>query len=80
MGDPAAAQQKEHPMRNRDIPDSTIAVVKKARLLGYSYAEIAAYFVLNQGRIADIMKGRIGPQIQPAEYLPDDFPALRKAA
>lgn len=63
-------------MRNRDIPNFVIAVVKLARTLGYKYEVIASYFVINQGRIADIMKGRIGPDVPPASSLPEDFPVL----
>jgi hypothetical protein len=56
------------------ISDELVSTVKLARALGYKYEVIASYFVLNQGRIADIMKGRIGPLIKPAEKLPPDFP------
>jgi len=53
-----------------------VAVIKLARALGYKYEVIASYFVINQGRIADVMKGRIGPNVTPAKSLPPDFPAL----
>jgi hypothetical protein len=52
-----------------------IPVIKLARELKYNYARIASYFQINQGRIADIMKGRIGPDIPAAKRLPPDFPA-----
>jgi hypothetical protein len=55
---------------------TVVAVIKLARRLGYKYEVIASYFVINQGRIADVMKGRIGPNIPPADQLPGDFPAL----
>jgi hypothetical protein len=63
-------------MRAKDIPESVVAIVKLARALGYKYEVIASYFVINQGRIADIMKGRIKPEVTAAEYLPGDFPAM----
>ncbi len=52
------------------------AVIKLARKLGYKYPPIAAFFVINQGRIADVMKGRIYPDVSPADKLPPGFPAL----
>jgi hypothetical protein len=58
------------------LPDNTVSVIKKARKLGYKYEIIASYYVINQGRIADVMKGRIGPGVPPADQLPPDFPAL----
>lgn len=62
-------------MRN-GMPAKVVADIKLARSMGYKYETIASYFVLNQGRIADVMKGRIGPDIPPASSLPPDFPAL----
>ena len=56
------------------LPAAVVAVIKLARQLGYKYEVIASYFVINQGRIADVMKGRIGPEIAPAKGLPPDFP------
>ena len=56
------------------VSDKVVSTVKLARALGYKYEVIASYFVLNQGRIADIMKGRIGALVEPAEKLPPDFP------
>jgi hypothetical protein len=64
------------PMRARNIPEYVIAIVKRVRLLGYKYEVIASYFVINQGRIADIVKERIGATVRPSEHLTDDFPAL----
>lgn len=61
-------------MKDR-LPAAMVAVIKLARELGYKYEVIASYFVINQGRIADVMKGRIGPNIAPAQHLPPDFPA-----
>lgn len=60
-------------MANR-LTTEKVAVIKLARALGYRYDEIASYFVINQGRIADVMKGRIGSDIKPAGALPIDFP------
>ena len=51
------------------------AVIKLARKLGYKYPPIAAFFVINQGRIADVMKGRLFPEVPPAAALPPNFPA-----
>lgn len=59
------------------LPDAVVAVIKLARMLGYRYQVIASYFVINQGRIADVMKGRIGPNVAPATALPSDFPAFK---
>jgi hypothetical protein len=66
----------EVPM-SRNLPDDVVAAIKWARSQGYKYEVIAAYFVINQGRIADVMKGRIGAQIAPAKCLPPDFPKQR---
>jgi len=57
------------------MPSTTVSTIKLAREMGYKYEVIASYFVINQGRIADVMKGRIGPEIPPAMALPPDFPA-----
>ena len=56
------------------LSEPVVATIKKARSLGYKYEVIASYFVINQGRIADVMKGRIGPHVAPAPQLPADFP------
>lgn len=61
-------------MRDRKVTEDMVPVIKLARKLKYNYARIAAYFQINQGRIADVMKGRIGPNIPPATSLPPDFP------
>jgi hypothetical protein len=52
-----------------------VPVIKLARKLEYNYARIASYFQINQGRIADVMKGRRFPEIPAAAALPPDFPA-----
>lgn len=51
-----------------------VPVIKLARQRKYNYARIASYFQINQGRIADVMKGRRFPEIPPAVMLPTDFP------
>ena len=58
------------------VTEATAAVIKLARSQGYNYETIASYFVINQGRIADVMKGRIAPEVLPATTLPADFPAV----
>ena len=52
------------------------AAIKLARKLGYQYPPIASFYVINQGRIADVMKGRMFPEVPAADALPPDFPAL----
>lgn len=62
-------------MRDRKVTPDMVPVIKLARALRYNYARIAAYFQINQGRIADVMKGRLFPEIPPANDLPADFPS-----
>jgi hypothetical protein len=61
-------------MHDRKLTPDMVPVIKLARDLDFNYARIAAYFEINQGRIADVMKGRSFPDIPPAINLPDDFP------
>lgn len=61
-------------MKDRKVTSDMVAIIKLARMRRFNYARIAAYFQINQGRIADVMKGRIGPDIPPAMDLPPDFP------
>lgn len=61
-------------MKDRVLTPDMVPVIKLARMLGYNYSLIAAYFRINQGRIADVMKGRRFPGIPPAASLPADFP------
>ena len=63
-------------MYSRYITAEIAAVIKLARKLGYHYPPIAAFFVINQGRIADVVKGRLFPEVPPAEKLPPGFPVL----
>lgn len=51
-----------------------ISEIKLARARGYKYEQIAAYYVINQGRIADTVYGRIGAGVPSAIELPADFP------
>lgn len=60
----------------KEITPPMVGVIKLARQLGYKYNQIAAYYVINQGGISDVMKGRIRPDIPCAISLPSDFPAL----
>lgn len=62
-------------MQDQKVTPDMVPVIKLARSLKYNYARIASYFEINQGRIADVMKGRIGPDIPAAAHLPPDFPA-----
>jgi hypothetical protein len=57
-----------------EITTEMVGVIKLARARGYKYQEIAAFYVINQGGIADVMKGRIGPEIPAANDLPPGFP------
>jgi len=50
------------------------SVIKLARSKGIKYHIIASYFKINQGRIADVTKGRIGKGVEMAKTLPADFP------
>jgi hypothetical protein len=61
-------------MQDRKVTPDMVPVIKLARDLDYNYARIAAYFQINQGRIADVVKGRKFPEIAAAPTLPADFP------
>jgi len=63
-------------MKDRKLTPDMVPVIKLAREKGFNYARIASYFEINQGRIADVMKGRRYPLIPPASELPADFPAV----
>ncbi|ODA67897.1 hypothetical protein A7A08_01064 [Methyloligella halotolerans] len=62
-------------MHDQPLTPEMVPVIKLARSLKYNYARIASYFQINQGRIADVMKGRRFPHIPAASQLPPDFPA-----
>jgi hypothetical protein len=53
----------------KDLSDHDIATIKARALRGDKYAEIAANYRLNQGRVADIKSGRIRPDIAPAPLI-----------
>jgi hypothetical protein len=61
-------------MKDQELTPEMVPVIKLARAKGYNYALIASHFRINQGRIADVMKGRRFPEVQPAAELPQDFP------
>lgn len=61
-------------MKDQKVTSEMVPIIKLARLKKYNYARIASYFQINQGRIADIMKGRLYPEIPAAAHLPPDFP------
>lgn len=63
-------------MQDNKVTPEMVPVIKLARALKYNYARIASYFQINQGRIADVMKGRIHPEINAAAKLPPDFPGM----
>ena len=61
-------------MQDQPLTPDMVPVIKLARKKKYNYARIASYFQINQGRIADVMKGRRFPEIPAATSLPEDFP------
>ena len=73
---PANRKGRNMAKKSTGLAATVVAVIKLARSKGYGYVDIATYYRINQGRIADVMKGRIGPDIAPAKSLPSDFPAL----
>ncbi|ATI43258.1 hypothetical protein CBW24_01990 [Pacificitalea manganoxidans] len=65
-------------MHDPKLTADMVPIIKLARLLGFPYSWISAYFNgLNFGRIADVVKGRRFTEIPPAEDLPRDFPKRR---
>lgn len=62
-------------MHDRKVTPEMVPVIKLAREMKYNYARIASYFQINQGRIADVMKGRRFPDIPKGQSLPPDFPS-----
>ena len=62
-------------MKDRKVTPEMVPVIKLARNLEIPYSWISGYYKgLNFGRIADVMKGRLFPNIPAAEQLPPDFP------
>jgi hypothetical protein len=58
------------------VTSEMIAVIKRARMMGYFNHIIAAYYRINQGRIAEVNTGKRGAGISPAPTLPADFPSI----
>ena len=67
-------------MKDRRVSAEMAAIIKLPRELGYNYSVVGSYLGINQGRIADVMKGRLFPDTPPASSLPPDFPPLAEAA
>ncbi len=62
-------------MHDLKVTPAMASVIKLARALKIPYSWISAYYPgLNFGRIADVVKGRLFPNVPPAEALPPDFP------
>lgn len=62
-------------MHDRKVTPDMVPVIKLARHKKIPYSWISGYYAgLNFGRIADVMKGRMFPEIPPAKQLPPDFP------
>jgi len=62
-------------MKDLEVTAEMAAVIKLARSLKIPYSWITGYYGgLNFGRIADVVKGRLFPEVKPASYLPMDFP------
>ena len=56
----------------QDLSDQDIAIIRARALRGDKYAEIAADYRINQGRVADIKFGRIRPDISAAILTPSE--------
>lgn len=67
-------------MKGQPLTEVEIAIVKRARREGYVNHEIAAYFGVNQGRIAEINTGEVAAHVEPVEALPADFPPPIRSA
>ncbi|RWA61249.1 hypothetical protein [Mesorhizobium sp.] len=68
-------------MNDRKVTPDMVPVIKLARHLDVPYSWISGYYPgLNFGRIADVMAGRLFPEIPPASELPPDFPLPAAAA
>lgn len=62
-------------MNDLKLTPEMVPVIKLARLMKIPYSWISGYYPgLNFGRIADVIKGRLYPDIPPASELPADFP------
>lgn len=61
-------------MQDRKLTAEMAAVIKLARANRINYSVIASYYTINQGRVADVVKGRRFREIPAARSLPPDFP------
>ena len=62
-------------MHDLKVTPAMASVIKLARAKRVPYSWITGYYHgLNFGRIADVMKGRLFPNVPPASSLPTDFP------
>lgn len=65
-------------MQDLKLTPDMVPVIKLARQKKVPYSWISGYYPgLNFGRIADVVKGRMFPDIPPASDLPPDFPAAQ---
>lgn len=65
-------------MHDLKVTPDMVPVIKLARNQKVPYSWISGYYAgLNFGRIADVMKGRMFPEIPPATQLPPDFPTIQ---
>lgn len=63
-------------MHDRKVTPEMASNIKLARNRKIPYSWITGYYAgLNFGRIADVMKGRLFPEVPPAQQLPSDFPS-----
>lgn len=62
----------------KDLSENDIALIKARINRGDKYADIAADYRLNQGRIADLKFGRIRPDINPADMQGGSTPPHNK--
>lgn len=63
-------------MQDCTVTPEMAAVIKLARAMKIPYSWISGYyFGLNFGRIADVVKGRLFPDVAAATELPADFPS-----
>ena len=51
----------------KNLSTAEIAVIKARILRGDKYADIAADYRINQGRIADLKFGRVHKDVRPAD-------------
>lgn len=62
-------------MNDCKVTPEMASVIKLARALKVPYSWISGYyFGLNFGRIADVIQGKLHPDVPPAKCLPADFP------